>query len=231
MVDLAGQSMANFVAAQKILLDLAAEENALFQSGMKDGLGLTGIPAAMTDVMREGVNALVAMQKKFLDMAGHQTKAAVVAIRDGKPFEGKDLAEITREGLETFIHTQKKFLDMVTEVTAEETNGKPRKTLKAADRRKIAQLAKEGMDKFIDSQKQLLDLANHQIGCAMKTAGEMVRPSPEPSTSLGDVARRGVENFINAQKSLLDVAMKPFMPPPVRTQTLAHAHPRAGRKK
>jgi hypothetical protein len=85
------------------------------------------------------------------------------------------------------------------------------------------------MDNFVDSQKKLLDLATHQIAGAMKTAQEMVTPSPEPSTSLGEVARKGVENFINAQKSLLDVAMKPFMPPPVHTHTPAHAH--AGRKK
>jgi len=61
----------------------------------------------------------------------------------------------------------------------------------------------------------------------MRTAEEMVKPSPEPSTTIGEVARRGVENFINAQKSLLDVAMKPFLPPPPPTP--AHAH--GGRRK
>jgi hypothetical protein len=95
---------------------------------------------------------------------------------------------------------------------------------------KLTELAKEGMDQFVDSQKKLLDLATSQIEGAMKTAEAIARPSPEPSTSLGDFARRGIENFINAQKSLLDVAMKPFMPPPpTHTHTPAHAH--AGRKK
>jgi hypothetical protein len=42
MVEIAGQTLANFVAAQKILLDLAAEENALMQTGVKEGLGLRG---------------------------------------------------------------------------------------------------------------------------------------------------------------------------------------------
>jgi len=229
MVELAGQSMAHFVAAQKVLLDLVAEENALFQAGLKDGIGLTGMPAAATDAMREGVNTLVGMQKKFLDLAAHQTKAAKDAITEGKPFEGKDLAEVARESVDIFVQTQKKFLDLVTEVTHLEANGKGRKALKPAERRKMAQLAKDGMDKFGESQRQLLDLATKQIESTIKSAQEMVRPSPEPSTSARDVARRGVENFINAQKSLLDVAIKPFMPPPPRTHTSAHAH--AGRRK
>jgi hypothetical protein len=227
MVELAGQSMANFVAAQKILLDLAAEENALLQTGVKEGLGLSGMPAAMTDAIREGVNAFVTMQKKYLDMVDLESKAAVEAIKEGKRFEGKDLAEITREGVENFVDTQKKFLDLVTEVTRPHTNGKSHKAAKPV---KMTELAKEGMDKFVDSQKKLLDLATHEIEGAMKTVEEIVTPSPEPSTSLGDFARKGVENFINAQKSLLDVAMKPFLPPPVHhTHTPAHAH--AGRKK
>src|ERR1022692_4443509 len=93
MVDMAGQSMANVVAAQ----------NALMQTGVKEGLGLSGMPAAMTDAIREGVNAFVAMQKKFLDMVNQQSQAAVEAIKEGKPFEGKDLAEITRESVENFV--------------------------------------------------------------------------------------------------------------------------------
>jgi HPt (histidine-containing phosphotransfer) domain-containing protein len=196
------------------------------QTGVKEGLGLSGLPAAMTDAIREGVNAFVAMQKKFLDMVNQQSQAAVEAIKEGKPFEGKSLAEVTRLSVENFVHTQKKFLDLVTDVTRPETNGKAHKAVKTA---KMTELAKEGMDKFVDSQKKLLDLATRQIEGAMHTAQEIVRPSPEPSTSVGDFARKGVENFINAQKSLLDVAMKPFLPPPPHTHTPAHAH--AGRRK
>jgi len=196
------------------------------QAGVKEGLGLSGLPAAMTDAMRDGVNAFVAMQKKFLDMADQESKAAVEAIKEGKHFEGKNLAEFTREGVENFVETQKKFLDLVSDVTRPHANGKGHKAGKPV---KMTELAKEGMDKFVDSQKKLLDLATHQIEDAVKTVEEIVKPSPEPSTSLGDFARKGVENFINAQKSLLDVAMKPFLPPPVHTHTHAPAH--AGRKK
>lgn len=225
MVELAGQSMANFIAAQKILLDLAAEEHALVQTGVKEGFGLTGIPAAFTDAMSEGLNTFVTMQKKFLDMVNNQSQAAVESIKEGKPFEGKNFGDFAREGLENFVRTQKKFLDLVASVATPETNGKGRKAAKTV---KMTELAKEGMDKFVDSQKKLLDLATRQIEGAMETAQEIVRPEPEPSTSLGEFARKGIENFITAQKSLLDVAMKPFMPPPVHTHTPAHAH--AGRK-
>jgi len=222
MVELTGQGITNFVAAQKILLDLAAEENALVLCGVKDGLRLSGTAAAMTDAVRDGVKAFVGMQKKFLDMVDAQTKAAVGAITEGKPYEGKSLAEVTRQGLENFIATQKKFLDLVTEATQPQAKGKGRKALKPAERRKITELAKEGVDKFVESQKKLLSLASRQIEETLKTAREVVRPSPEPSTTLGEFARRGAENFINAQKSLLDVALKPILPPPAHTPAAAH---------
>ena len=66
---------------------------------------------------------------------------------------------------------------------------------------------------------------------ALKTAREVVKPSPEPSTTLVEFARRGGENFIHAQKALLDVALKPFTPPPAHsaTHTPHHARPAARR--
>jgi hypothetical protein len=225
IVDLAGQGLANFVAAQKILLDLAAEENGLMLQGVRDGLGLTGTPALMTDAIREGVDEFVGMQKKFLDMVDAQAQAAVGVITEGKPYEGKSMAEVTRQGLENFVHTQKKFLELVTDAANYGKGGQ--KALKPMPHRKVSTTVQEGVDKFVDAQKKLLDVAAEQIEGAMKTTEEMMRPSPEPSTTVGEFARRGVENFISAQKSLLDVAMKPFMPPPPHTP--AHAH--TGRRK
>jgi hypothetical protein len=228
MVELAGYGLVNFVAAQKILLDLAADENALVLTGVKDGLGLSGTAAAVTDAVRDGVNAFVAMQKKFLSLVEEQGAAAFEAIKEGKPYEGKNLSEVTREGIENFVHTQKKMLDLVVEVAAPHSNGKAAKkgAKPATERREMMDLAKEGLGTFVVSQKKLMDVAQRQVGAVVKTAKEMVQPSPEPSTSLGEFARRGVENFITAQKSLLDVVMKPFTPAPHVT---AQAHPAARR--
>lgn len=227
MVNLVGQGIANFVAAQKILLDLAAEENALVLQGVRDGMSLTGTPAAITDAVGEAVTTFVGMQKKYLTIVEEQSQAVVVAIQEGKPYEGKKLGEIAREGLENFVHTQKRFLDLVTDVTRAEADGKGRKVLKASERKQLVALAKDGMDKLVESQKKLLDVAARQIDGGVTTFQDMVRPSPEPSTTVGEFMRRGVENVINAQKSLLDVAMKPFLPPPPHTP----AHARAGRRK
>jgi hypothetical protein len=214
MVELTGRGIANIVAAQKILLDLAADENALFFWGVKDGLRLSGTAAAMTDAVTDGVKAFVRMQKRFLDLVDEQSQAAVEAIKEGKPYEGKSLAEVTRQGLENFIDTQKKFLDLVTEVARPQAPAKGRKGIAPTARRKVTDLAKEGVETFVDSQKKLLKLASRQIDEMFETAREIVRPSPEPSTTVGEFIRRGAENFINAQRSLLDVAMKPFLPPP-----------------
>lgn len=224
MVDLAGQGLANFVAAQKILLDLAAEENGLMLQGVRDGLGLTGVPALMTDAIREGVNEFVGMQKKFLDALDYQAKAAVSVVTEGKAYEGKPMADVAKESLESFIHTQQKFLDLVTEAASPEG---PHKHLKSAPHKKVSVTMQESVDKFVEAQKGLLDVAAAQIEGAMKVATGMMPPSPEPSTTIGDLARKGFENFIHAQKSLLEVAFKPFQPPPAHTQAVAHA----GRRK
>ena len=226
IIDLAGQGLANFVAAQKILLDLVAEENGLVMQGVRDGLGLTGTPALMTDAIREGVDEFVGMQKKFLDLVDTQAKAAVGSITEGKPYEGKSMAEVTRQGLENFVHTQQKFLELVTEAAGAGKGSQ--KALKPAPHRKVSATVQESVDKFVDAQKKLLDVAAAQIEGAMKTAETMIRPSAEPSTTVGEVARRGFENFVNAQKSLLDVAMKPFLPPPTHTPATAHT---GGRRK
>jgi len=228
VVDLAGQGLANFVAAQKILLDLAAEENGLVLQGVRDGLGLTGTPARMTDAIREGVDEFVGMQKKFLDMVDAQAHAMVGVITEGKPYEGKTVAEVTRQSLENFVHTQEKFLELVTEAAGIGDGGE--KKLKPLPHRKVSATVQESVDKFVEAQKKLLDVASKQIEGAMKTAEEMLRSSPEPSTTLGEFARRGVENFINAQKSLLDVVMKPFMPPPLHPAVTAHAGAAARKK-
>jgi len=164
------------------------------------------------------------MQKKFLDMVDAQAHAMVEVITEGKPYEGKTVAEVTHQGLQNFVRTQEKFLELVTEAAGLTEE----KKLKPVPHRKVSATVQESVDKFVEAQKKLLDVASKQIEGAMKTAEEMVKPSPEPSTSLGEFARRGVENFINAQKSLLDVVMKPFMPPPPAP---VHAHAGAARKK
>lgn len=220
MMELAGQGLANFVAAQKIILELAADENDLFLQSVRDGFNLTGTPAMLTDTLREGVHEFVAMQKKFLKLVEDQSMAAVDAMKEGKPYEGKKLGEVTREGLENFVHTQKKFLDLMAEAAAY-TNGKAAKP----SRRKVSAMFKEGVDKFAEAQKDLLDVAARQIEATLKAAEDVMQPPTEPSTSMGEIARRGFENFIHAQKSLLDVVTKPFLGPP-----MVHAHAHAGGK-
>jgi hypothetical protein len=219
IMELAGHGLSNFIAAHKILLDLAAEENALFLQSVRDGLNLSGTPAILTDTMREGVQEFVDMQKKFLKLVEDQSMAAVEALKEGKPYEGKKLGEVTREGLENFVHTQKRFLDLVAEAAG--YNGRTHKFA----RRKVSAMAKEGVDKFVEAQKDLLDVAARQIEATMKAAGEIMQPPVEPSTSLTDIARRSMDNFIHAQKSLLDVVTKPFLGPPMAH---AHAHAHAG---
>ena len=222
IVEFAAQSIANFLAAQKILLDLVARENAVVHQGVKGGLGMTGPPAALADVVHGGVDALVAMQRKFLNLAVEQGDAVMQSSMNGEPLAAAaSLAEKAQEGLKTFIETQQRFLDLVLEKVSQPAR-KGKKAAEPAPGRKLAELAKEGIDAFVAVEQQLLDLAFAQVAAAAAAA----RPGlAGPSTPLGEIARRGVANLVNAQKALLDVAAKPFLPSP------PHPSRRAARKR
>jgi hypothetical protein len=224
LIEFAGQSAATFIAAQKILLELAGQENSLALQGVKQGLGLTGTPAALADIWRGGVEAFVAMQKKFLDLAAEQSQAVVQAVLEGSPMDAAaGAAQRAQQGLKTFVDTQKHFLDLV---ARHMSPGDGHKALKPAEHKRLTELAKDSVDAFVEAEKQLLDLAVAQVAATIKAA----RPeAPEPSTNFGDLARRGIVNLVNAQKALIDVAAKPFLPAPPRPKKTPphHAAPAA----
>lgn len=208
----AAQGAANFMAAQQILLDLAVRENAAVHQGVKDGLGLTGTAAALADVLHGGVDAFVAMQRKFLELAAEQGDIVVQSVMAGTPLAAAaPLAEKAQEGLRTFVQTQERFLDMVAQQVSAPPARNRGKTGTPAQRKKLTEHARAGVDAFVAAGKQLMTLASAQIAA---TAAAALPASAEPSTPLGEVARRGAVNLVNAQKALLDVAAKLFLPPP-----------------
>jgi hypothetical protein len=205
---MAGEGVANYIAAQKILLELAKRQNDIVLSGVKERVGATSPAAAMTDLLRRSVDTFIDLQKHFLDVASQQTGSWVEAAKTGKTFSGKGAAELAREGMENFVHAQKKFLDVVAEESAKAA--KARGAAENGAKTELAELARESVDAFIEAQKELLDTAGEQMKVNVKAARKTMNLfTPIPGANLADLSRQGVESFVAAQKALLDVMSRP----------------------
>src|SRR5581483_4822069 len=110
LTEMAGEGISNFIAGQRVLLQLAQRENEIVMTGVKDRVPFAPL-GAVTDIIRQGVETLIDMQQHFLTTAAKQADLWIDAAKEGKPFEGKQANELVREAMESFIRSQKKFLD------------------------------------------------------------------------------------------------------------------------
>jgi hypothetical protein len=207
----ARQGVQSFVAAQKILMDLAAQENALLVGMLREGLSspATRIGDSMTGIAEKGVENLAAAGKLLLDLAADETALAVDGIKEGLrlPAPAEAVAEMARHRVDTLIQLHKRLLD----ATAEQAHAaaecyRDKKTMNAPAR--VAELARRGIQEFVESEKKFLDLAAQEVTAATK---ENKRPHKVPRHQveiLAEVAREGAEKYFDTQKKLLNLAVE-----------------------
>jgi hypothetical protein len=199
----------NFIEAQKVLLDLAQQQNKIVMTGVKERVGDSATATAMTDLLRRSVETFIEMQQEFLKIAGRQTHTWLEAAKAGKPFKGEELVDLAREGTENFVRAQKRFLDVVAEETRKATGEKREGAGKKVKRTELSELARQATESFIDAQKKLFDVAGHQINVNVKAVGKAVDlVKPFPFVPLADLTRDGVKSYVDASKALLDVMTK-----------------------
>jgi hypothetical protein len=208
--EVAGEGMTNFIEGQKVLLDLAKQQNEILMTGVKERVGDRPTAHAMTDLLRRSVVTFIHMQEEFLKIAARQTHTWVEAAKSGKPYEADHLLALAREGMENFVKAQKQFLDVIAEETARATGAKKGNgTVKKIKKTELSELARKATESFIDAQKKLVDVAGKQMNANVKTAGkslELLRPFP--FLSLAELTRDGVKSYVDAQKALTDVMGK-----------------------
>ena len=111
----ARQGVQSFVAAQKILMDLAAQENALLIGMIREGFNQPGsrLGASVAGLAEKGVENLAAAGKILLDLAADETALAVDGLKEGLrlPTAAGTVAEVARHRVDTFIEMQKNLLD------------------------------------------------------------------------------------------------------------------------
>src|SRR5271165_38127 len=218
------QGVENFLATQKILVDLAMRQNTGVVNFVRERVADPGYcpvalmtevvrvgdftPAvAVTDLVHRSLDTFVEMHQEFLKNASKQTHAWLAAVKAGKTYDPEGLVEMARDSFDTFVHTQKKFLNVVAEETTKATGGNG--AVKKTKVTEMTELAQQATDSFIEAQKKLIDLAGKQVNVSLKAAGRTLgMVAPFSVNPLPEIARTGVKTFIDTEKALLDTVTK-----------------------
>ncbi len=211
LTDWARQGFASFMAAQKILLDLAAQENALLIGMAREQFGKGGFRPGNTlaGFADDGVKNFAAAGKILLDLAAGETGLVVEGMKEGLPLPvaASVVADVARHRAETLIGLQKQLLDAAAEETHEVAESyKEGKELQAGAH--AANLARRGLEGFIATEKKFLDLAAKEVAEAVKENKRSTKPPRERIKVLTEMTRDGAEKYMEAQKKLVNLAIE-----------------------
>lgn len=207
----ARQGVQGFVAAQKILLDLAAQENALLIGMMREQLSKPGFRpgVAMAGIAEKGVKNLTNAGVILLDLAAGETALAVDGVKEGLhlPVAAGAMAEVVRHRVDTLIEMQKRLLDATAKQAhaVAESYREGEGGLAVAN---VAELAGRGVEGFMESEKKFLNLAAQEFSAATKGGKRTHKPPRERMEVLTKVVREGGEKYIETQTKLLELAIK-----------------------
>lgn len=209
----ARQGIESFVAAQKILLDLTAQQNSLLIGMIRERLSEPGFQPgkALARMADKGVENFTSAGKILLDFAAGETGLMLDGVKKGLrlPAPVGGVAEVFRHRVETIIGLQKKLLDAAAEqahVAAESyREGKGLRALEG-----VTEFARRGMEGFVETEKEFLDLATEEVSTALRGGREAREPAGDRSKLVAKLAREGVEKYLDAQKKLLELAIQQF---------------------
>jgi hypothetical protein len=198
------QGVDSFVSTQKTLLDIAAQQNAMWMGAVHENFGRTMTPA-MLDLAGRSTQAFLQSQKMMLDLAVQQNQMALSLIQGSLggaagPVIG-ELAGMLSEGAMTFVEAQKRLLEFAGQqaeamLKAAQAGG----PATANPLAQMADLSRHGVQAFVDGQKKFLDLI------AKAAAG--AQDSPGSATDLAGMARQSFENYRSLQRQLTEQAAR-----------------------
>ncbi len=210
----ARQGVQGFVAAQKILMDLGAQENALLIGMVREGFSKPGtsLGASVAGIAEKGVENLTTVGKILLDLAADETALALDGAKQvlRLPAAAGAVAEVARYRVGTIIEMQKNLLDAAAE-QAHDVAESYREDGKLQAAARVAELTRCGIQEFVDSEKKFLDLAMQEMTAASKGDKPAHKPPRDRVEVLTKVAREGAEKYFETQKKLMELAIEQFV--------------------
>lgn len=206
----AGQGIESFVAVQKILMDLTAQQNALAIGAIRERIQIPNVKTAVVKTAGMGVEGLTGAGKILLELAAGQTAILVEGLKEGLrlPAPAGAAAEIVRLRVDTLIGLHIRLLESVAEqaraAVASDEEGKG--ALAGTD---LAGLARQALDDFVSTEKKFLDLVGEEVNKMVEPAkgGHKARPRAKV---LAQAARESVDKYADAQKKLVELAIDQF---------------------
>jgi hypothetical protein len=197
------QGTEGFIATEKILLDLAAQQNALALTIVRERLGLfSPTPSkAAIDLAGKSIHNFFQAQQMLLEYLGRQNQIVAEGLKPGlKGSSAENLADVVHRGLDNLVAAQSRFLELFeTEATGAVDDFGAGKNFDAG---RVTELARKGMREFLHSQKKFLDIVED----------ELVRKKTETNghgrkrMDLLETAKKSVDAFVEVQKHMLDLA-------------------------
>lgn len=204
------QGVESFAAAQRILLDLTAQQNALAIGVLRERLPRLRPVASLIDMGNRAIAGLAGAGDILLDLAASETAVAADGVKEALRLgpAGSAVADIVRHRTVTLIEMQRRLLDGVAaqmhDVAASYEEGKG-----LTGGASIGELARRAMEGFVETEKKFLDLVSEEVDAAVEGAPAR-KPARDRSKVLTQLAREGVEKYIDAQKELLELAIQRF---------------------
>ena len=214
--ELAVEGASSFIEAQRILLNLAQQENELIMTAVKGQIAGSTPGVAMIDLAQRSLDTFIKMHEEFLTATSKQTMHWIEAVKAGKGYDVAPLAELARQEMETFGRAQKKFLEVIAQETAKATSGKTDHTTKTVLEKELPKLARDAANSFIDAQKRLLDVLGQQMNVNLGAASHaMDLLSPSRLWPMAMRTGEGVKHFVETEKAMIEKMIKPHKGPKV----------------
>ncbi|MEO8028764.1 MAG: hypothetical protein ABI823_19945 [Bryobacteraceae bacterium] len=208
------QGVDNYVATQKVLLDLAANQSQALTEAMKNNFGMAGWAPAMADLAGQGAQAFLASQKTMLDLALQQNLTSLNAMKGAASNPAaQSILDMLAQGGQSYVEMQKRFLDMAAQQTDMATKAakEGRPAGGAMPLEQIAEMSKQATQAWVDSQKNVLDMVQQHTAAMADRAKTAAQPADAASTGapandFATLARQSYEQYMETQKRFLETA-------------------------
>ena len=189
----------SYVATQKTMLDIAAQQNALWTAAITQGLQQANSALNPADLAAAGTKAFLESQKLGLDIALQQNRLAITMAKAWLGPASPYLEQITHlleNGAEAFVNTQKKLLEFAG-AQSEAMIQSVRETSAAMPNplAQIAELSRQSVDAFVQAQRQFLDLLSRQPNGGSNGG---------PAADFMNVASGCLQSYLETQRAILN---------------------------
>lgn len=207
------QGIETFVAAQSILLDLTAQQNALMLGVIRERVITPRLDpvAAVAGMADKAVAGVTSAGKIMLDLAAGESALAVNGVKDVlrlSPVVGT-VADVVGHRVDTLLEMYKHVLETAAEQThAAVESYHEGHGLGVAEH--VSQFARRSIEGLIETEKKFLDLVAEEATAVADGEKETRKPARARVKILTQIARDGADQLLDAEKKLFELAISQF---------------------